>query len=156
MIVNFTKESLPCSTKSHTNTFEDHPFTKKNKVTYIPVYCKNTIEDGKNTLANTTCRIYKHLCNNIMSDIITMVNVNLGSLAVYIQNSGHKTSPFYCRASQSVFWTVILVNNFVLVIIWSFGDNSSQGTLVTIFSFYSNSGQFSYPLIIFILDKRCM
>lgn len=106
--------------KSHTNTFEDHPFTKKNKVTYIPAYCKNTIEDGKNTFANTTCRIYKHLCNDIMSDIITMVNVNLGSLAVYIQNSGHKTSPFYCRTSQSVFWTVILVNNFVLVIIWSF------------------------------------
>lgn len=49
-----------------------------------------------------------------------MVNVNLGALAVYIQNSGHKTSPFYCRTSQSVFWTVILVNNFVLVIIWSF------------------------------------
>lgn len=120
MIVNFIKESLPCSTKSHTNTFEDHFFTKKNKVTYIPVYCKNTIEDGKNTLANTTCRIYKHLCNDIMSDIITMVNVNLGSLAVYIQNSGHKTSPFYCRTYQSVFWTVILVNNFVLVIIWSF------------------------------------
>lgn len=49
-----------------------------------------------------------------------MVNVNLGALAVYIQNSGHKTSPFYCRTSQSVFWTVVLVNNFVLVIIWSF------------------------------------
>lgn len=55
-----------------------------------------------------------------MSDIITMVNVNLGAIAVYIQNSGHKTSPFYCRTSQSVFWTGILVNNFVLLIIWSF------------------------------------
>lgn len=92
---------------------------RKTKLPISP-YIIKTQKKKKNTLANTTCRIYKHLCNDIMSYIITMVNVNLGALAVYIQNSGHKTSPFHCRTSQSVFWTVILVNNFVLVIIWSF------------------------------------
>lgn len=105
---------------THEHLRRPHFYKEKQSYLYPRIYFKNTIEDGKNTLANTTCRIYKHLCNDIMSDIITMGNVNLGSLAVYIQNSGHKTSPFYCRTSQSVFWTVILVNNFVLVIIWSF------------------------------------
>lgn len=120
MIVNFNKESLPCSTNLTRTPSKTTLLQRKTKLPISPYIVKNTKEDGKNTLANTTCRIYKHLCNDIMSDIITMLNVNLGSLAVYIQNSGHKTSPFYCRTSQSVFWTVILVNNFVLVIIWSF------------------------------------
>lgn len=43
-IVHFYKENLPGSTKSHTNSFEDHTFTKKNKVT---VYYKNTEEEKK-------------------------------------------------------------------------------------------------------------
>lgn len=46
-IVHFYKENLPGSTKSHTNSFEDHAFTKKNKVTYISVYNKNTEEEKK-------------------------------------------------------------------------------------------------------------
>lgn len=32
----------------------------------------------KNILVNIICCIYKYLCNDIMSDIIIMGNVNLG------------------------------------------------------------------------------
>lgn len=84
MIVNFNKESLFCLIKLYMNIFEDYIFIKKNKVIYIFVYCKNIIEDGKNILVNIICCIYKYLCNDIMSDIIIMGNVNLGFLVVYI------------------------------------------------------------------------
>ena len=121
------------------------PHMIRNKETKSPRGNK----DGKKSTRHTTRCIDKHLCNDLMEDIITSMMSTWALWSCSGGNTDIKPGPFISGGPLSVSLTVLHVSRFVPVIIWSFRWHFVPGDLGHHYQFYSiNSHIFRFHCFI--------